>query len=123
MSLQGQADATWVFMAWEGVMAKQKQIALNAFSMETYGIPYGYSPVLVTTPQVLRCGCSTPWYLVLVLDFHPKAVQPGTQVGVVVPGNILTWTPGSNHDWLFNLPADGVCRMCRSHKLYDDIGK
>ena len=37
-------------------MAKQKGIALNAFSMEDHGVPYGYSPVLVTTPQVLRCA-------------------------------------------------------------------
>ena len=38
-------------------MARQKNISLNAFSMESYGIPYGYSPVLVATPQVLRYSC------------------------------------------------------------------
>lgn len=25
-------------------MAKQQGIALNAFSMESFGVPYGYSP-------------------------------------------------------------------------------
>lgn len=43
-------------MGWEGIMAKQKGIALNAFFMENHGVPYGYSPVLVTTPQILRYG-------------------------------------------------------------------
>lgn len=28
---QGEADATWVFMGWEGVEAKRKGVELNAF--------------------------------------------------------------------------------------------
>lgn len=52
--LQGKADATWVFMGWEGVDAKRKGIDLHAFSLEDFKIPYGYSPVLVTSQAVLR---------------------------------------------------------------------
>lgn len=28
---QGEADATWVFMGWEGVEARRKGVELNAF--------------------------------------------------------------------------------------------
>jgi len=44
-------DATWVFMPWEGVIARQRGVELNAFSLE--GIPYGYTPVMVCRPDVL----------------------------------------------------------------------
>lgn len=52
--LNGQADATWVFMPWEGVEAQQKNIALNAFKLEDYNIPYGYSPLLLSHEAVLN---------------------------------------------------------------------
>jgi len=45
--LEGKAESTWVFLPWEGVEARRRGIALNAFRMEDYGIPYGYSPVLL----------------------------------------------------------------------------
>ncbi len=31
LPLQGEADATWVFMGWEGVEAQRKGVELNAF--------------------------------------------------------------------------------------------
>lgn len=40
-------DATWIFLNWEGVHAKAKGIALNSFRLSDFGIPYGYSPVLM----------------------------------------------------------------------------
>lgn len=46
--IEGKADATWVFDNWEGVEAKGKNIALNTWSLKDYGIPYGYSPVIIT---------------------------------------------------------------------------
>jgi ABC-type nitrate/sulfonate/bicarbonate transport system substrate-binding protein len=49
--LKGEADSTWVFMGWEGVEAKLKGIDLNVFKLEDYGIPYGYSPVVVAHPD------------------------------------------------------------------------
>ncbi len=52
--LEGQAEATWVFLPWEGVEAKRKGVRLNAFQMDDYGIPYGYSPVLVAHEQVME---------------------------------------------------------------------
>jgi ABC-type nitrate/sulfonate/bicarbonate transport system substrate-binding protein len=45
--LTNEADATWVFLPWEGVEADGKGIKLNTFQLGDYGIPYGYSPLLV----------------------------------------------------------------------------
>lgn len=52
--LEGNAAATWVFMPWEGVMAERKQVALNAFYLKDFDIPYGYSPVLLAHPDMLQ---------------------------------------------------------------------
>ncbi|MFT7154097.1 MAG: ABC-type nitrate/sulfonate/bicarbonate transport system substrate-binding protein [Alteromonas macleodii] len=46
--LEGKADATWIFDNWEGVEAETKGIELNKFSMPDFGIPYCYSPVIIT---------------------------------------------------------------------------
>lgn len=45
--LTGEADATWIFLAWEGVLAARAGVGLRTFLMEEYKIPYGYSPVLM----------------------------------------------------------------------------
>jgi len=42
-------------MGWEGVDARIKGVELNAFKTASYGIPYGYTPVLVALPGFLRC--------------------------------------------------------------------
>ncbi len=50
----GQADAAWVYLGWEGLLAERAGIPLNVFRLEDYGVPYGYAPVLVAHPQTLR---------------------------------------------------------------------
>ncbi len=45
--LTKEADATWIFLPWEGVEAQVQGIELNQFLLEDYAIPYGYSPVLI----------------------------------------------------------------------------
>ena len=52
--LEGKAEATWIFDNWEGVEAEGKHIQLNKFKMDSYGIPYCYSPVLVTKQKLIR---------------------------------------------------------------------
>lgn len=44
--LQGNFDATWIFMNWEGVEAENLDADLSYFTMKDYGIPYSYSPVI-----------------------------------------------------------------------------
>ncbi|MEM9674422.1 MAG: ABC transporter substrate-binding protein [Bacteroidota bacterium] len=45
----GSVDATWVFLPWEGPKARLEQnLSFRAFSLGDYGIPYGYSPLLIT---------------------------------------------------------------------------
>ncbi|KAI8472678.1 MAG: NMT1/THI5 like-domain-containing protein [Monoraphidium minutum] len=51
--LKGGADATWVFMPWEGVLAKRAGVELNAFLPSDF-VDYGYSPVVAAHPDFLR---------------------------------------------------------------------
>ena len=37
----------WVFTHWEGALAQQKGVQLHAFYPSDYGVPYGYSSVLM----------------------------------------------------------------------------
>ncbi|MEO1653191.1 MAG: ABC transporter substrate-binding protein [Bacteroidota bacterium] len=46
-------DATWIFVNWEGVEAEALEVPLTLFRMEDYGIPYGYSPLLVVDENAL----------------------------------------------------------------------
>lgn len=45
--LAQKSDASWIFKAWEGIEAKTQGIELNEFSLKDYGIPYGYSPLII----------------------------------------------------------------------------
>lgn len=40
-------DATWIFTPWEGVEADDEGVKLSLFRPGEYGVPYGYSPVIV----------------------------------------------------------------------------
>lgn len=47
--LSGKADATWIFVNWEGVQAAANGVALQLFRLKDYDIPYSYSPVLAAS--------------------------------------------------------------------------
>jgi ABC-type nitrate/sulfonate/bicarbonate transport system substrate-binding protein len=49
--LEGEADATWVFVPWEGLLAEREGVELNPFYLDDYGIPYGYTPLVLTHPD------------------------------------------------------------------------
>lgn len=51
--IDGKADATWIFDNWEGVEAEGKNIELNTWTLKDSGIPYGYSPVMITKKKNL----------------------------------------------------------------------
>jgi len=48
----GRSDSTWIFTHWEAVKARREGTKLNLFKLEDYGIPYGYSPVLLTSVEI-----------------------------------------------------------------------
>ncbi len=52
--LEGNADATWVFTPWEGLLAERDGIELNAFGLDEYEVPYGYTPVLLARPETIE---------------------------------------------------------------------
>jgi len=41
-------------MRWEGIEAKRKGVGLNTFLLEDYNIPYGYSPALLSHPEIVK---------------------------------------------------------------------
>jgi len=51
--LAQRADATWIFSPHEGVLAKARGVALASFCPTDFGVPYGYSPVLLAAPSLL----------------------------------------------------------------------
>jgi NitT/TauT family transport system substrate-binding protein len=51
--VDGTADATWVFMPWEGVHARRAGTDLRGFGLAEYDVPYGYTPVLLAHPDTL----------------------------------------------------------------------
>jgi ABC-type nitrate/sulfonate/bicarbonate transport system substrate-binding protein len=44
--VQGNADATWIFLNWEALQAEAEGIELTNFKLADYNIPYSYSPVI-----------------------------------------------------------------------------
>lgn len=46
--LNREAEATWIFDNWEGVMARIGGVELQYFTLADFGIPYSYSPVIAT---------------------------------------------------------------------------
>lgn len=52
--LENKADATWIFQNWEGVEAETQGIELRCFELGDYGIPYGYSPVLLAMAPKIK---------------------------------------------------------------------
>ena len=52
--LDGDADATWVFTPWEGLLAARNGIELDAFGLDEYDVPYGYTPVLLARPETVE---------------------------------------------------------------------
>mmetsp|Transcript_9763 Transcript_9763/g.8722 ORF Transcript_9763/g.8722 Transcript_9763/m.8722 type:complete len:320 (-) Transcript_9763:619-1578(-) len=52
--VRGEADSTWIFLGWEGLIAKQNGIELNEFNVSESKVPYGYSPLLLGHPKLLE---------------------------------------------------------------------
>jgi NitT/TauT family transport system substrate-binding protein len=51
--LRSEADATWIFAGWEGLIAKNKGIELNYFPVTGSNVPYGYSPIILARPDLV----------------------------------------------------------------------
>ncbi|PSP16376.1 myristoyl transferase [Halobacteriales archaeon QH_10_67_13] len=51
--VDGAADATWGFMPWEGLLAEREGVPLNAFYLDEYDVPYGYTPTMLARPETI----------------------------------------------------------------------
>ncbi|NRB64187.1 MAG: ABC transporter substrate-binding protein [Saprospiraceae bacterium] len=47
----GNCDATWIFLNWEGIEAQKMPASFNYFKMADFGIPYSYSPVIAASEE------------------------------------------------------------------------
>jgi hypothetical protein len=96
--LKGEADATWVFLGWEGVEASMAGVDLNTFKLEDYKIPYGYSPLMVAHPDTLRCAVrSRACRCILVLARIPAAHVDAHMVRKDMPAVLMSvgWKCGT----------------------------
>ena len=48
--MNGNADATWIFTAWEGVIARSKGFEFKTFSLNDN---YGYSPIIMASHEMI----------------------------------------------------------------------
>ncbi|MEM6516878.1 MAG: ABC transporter substrate-binding protein [Bacteroidota bacterium] len=51
--LKGDADATWIFLNWEGIEVTASDYELTYFKLNDYGIPYSYSPVIAINESLI----------------------------------------------------------------------
>jgi ABC-type nitrate/sulfonate/bicarbonate transport system substrate-binding protein len=51
--IQNEADYTWIFLGWEGMLASRNGIELNTFLLSDSNIPYGFSPLLMAHPDIM----------------------------------------------------------------------
>ena len=49
--LNDEGDAAWVFSHWEGALAANEGIELNHFYPNQFGVPYGYSSVIMANKK------------------------------------------------------------------------
>lgn len=76
--LTNEADATWIFLPWEGIEADLRDVELNKFLLEEYEIPYGYSPLLVANRDWLTTHSD-------VMQEFMAATTAGYQFAVTQP--------------------------------------
>ncbi len=51
--IHGEGDACWVFKGWEYAQAVQVGMEVKPYRLADYGVPYGYSPVLIANRSAL----------------------------------------------------------------------
>ena len=50
--LNGEGETAWVFSHWEAAMAEHRGVGLNKFYPNDYGVPYGYSSVIMAREEI-----------------------------------------------------------------------
>eukprot|EP00468_Gymnochlora_sp_CCMP2014_P006960 CAMPEP_0167744462 /NCGR_PEP_ID=MMETSP0110_2-20121227/2606_1 /TAXON_ID=629695 /ORGANISM="Gymnochlora sp., Strain CCMP2014" /LENGTH=309 /DNA_ID=CAMNT_0007628989 /DNA_START=64 /DNA_END=990 /DNA_ORIENTATION=+ len=75
----GRSDSTWIFSHWEAIRAKRDGTKLNLFHLEDYGIPYGYSPVILASETTLNKSPETAKAFLRALDESHKYCASNTK--------------------------------------------
>ena len=94
------AEATWIFDAWEGIMAKRSGVALQSFPLKSSGVPYGYSPCLLASRALCLADGGEN------LRKFLAATEKGYQISVADPARAADALLASNHPSLVPLGRD-----------------
>ena len=108
---KGRSDSTWIFKHWEGLLAKRAGQELNCFALEDYGIPYGYTTVLLAHPELCADGKSLRAFLAATAEgFKVAAADPAAAAAALCAcghRSLADMIAGSDMDgdaqWLWQL--------------------
>jgi ABC-type nitrate/sulfonate/bicarbonate transport system substrate-binding protein len=83
--VEGEADATWVFMPWEGVLAEREGTELTPFYLDEYDVPYGYTPVMLARPDSIdeRAGDLAAFLGATARGYEFAAEKPAEAAGIL----------------------------------------
>ena len=89
MLQKGEANATWVFMPWEGVKAEREGMALNVFKMEDFGIPYGYTPLILAHKEDIEARSQAyRAFMQVTAEGYQEAVAKPSETAVFLCQNV-----------------------------------
>lgn len=114
--MTGEADATWGFDSWEGVEAKLKGVDLRYFKLGDYGIPYGYSPILLVNERTVPSSSVVRRFLRATKRGFAYAIEQPDAAAEILQQYVPSETPeglvsasqrklagegkyGPSHDW------------------------
>lgn len=112
---EAEAEATWIFEAWEGVMAKQRGVALTTFPIKSSGVPYGYSPCLLASHALCQPSSDGGDVLAAFL----RATEKGYQLAAADPARAADALLSSRHA---SLDALGRDFLIESQRFLSDGG-
>lgn len=80
----GEADLTWIFMPVEGAEAQYKELDLQVFKLEEFGIPYPPCPLIQTSRNLAEADPGAIEHLL-------EAAQRGYQYAIDYPEEAVTY--------------------------------
>lgn len=96
----GDADFTWIYLAWEGIMAR-KSSDMISFPINECGYPYGYSTLIIANPNFLDDE-------VIVRDFLEVTNRSFVYAFSNPKESVDLFIPVANHPSLASLGVDFI---------------
>lgn len=77
--MQDSGQVAWVFLHWEAILAQRAGLELTSFIPNNYGVPYGYSSVIMAPTQLTEKKQESLKRFLKVLDQAYRAVAANPQ--------------------------------------------